>query len=517
MTKKLAVLVAVVLLGCCAPKERVATIAVQTEAEQKISQADSLRGKGCFVALKQAFNIYQDLSKQPKVRKLVASKLTEVCLLLSVREKELGISNKAYLDEALALIKENSTLGGYAVYSEIAGIFWVQGKGVMGDVDTRFDWQATQEKLKKADAGLRLRAKGSEFCAYMYAVLRCAFMPTYGISLYEQKDDLAVIWATLPESPLLKFKRAICPKENPDLLKEILAAEPQFYEANYFLGSASLAGGKLLEAEKYFLEALAGIPESSQITLSLATIAFATEELERSLDYYEKTLAVAPEFRDALLGKAICLSYLGRPAEAIAVCQKIIGLGYWLLGESYYWMAWNQHELKDNEAAAASIEQAKGRLPTSSEVFTLSGNLALERGDLAKAEKDLREALQYNPQHGEALMLLGSLYAQKNDWPNSGAYFEKAGSAYESEANGLKNKMAEIEKSELQPGRKDALLRKKAYQLEKVILTKATGYYDAAAGYSNSGQKPKAVAMAMRAALHPAFKQKAEDLLATLK
>ncbi|MEW5900090.1 MAG: tetratricopeptide repeat protein [Acidobacteriota bacterium] len=516
MAKKL-LLFLLIFLSFCTPRPQVETASSSAEINARLGEADALRRKGCYVSLKRALQIYRDLYGQPKHRKMVAGRLAEALLLLSVREKELGIANKSYLDQALLIIKENPSLGGYSIYAEIARIVALQGKGVMRDIDTRFSWQETAKKVKNADADLTRRAGSDEFSAYMYAVQKCGFDPAYGVSLFEEKGDLGQVLDIFPDSLLLKYKRAICPKENADLLKEILAAEPEFYEANYFLGNDALARGNLLEAEQYFLEALTGIPESPQITISLASVAFAVEEFERSLDFYEKTLALAPEYRDALLGKAICLSYMGRPSEAISVCEKIISLGYWLLGESHYWLAWNQHELKDNVTAAANIEEAKGRLPTSSEVFTLSGTLALEREDLAKAEKDLKEALQYNPANADALMLLGDVYARKKDWPGSAACFEKAGFACEDEAARLEAKIDDLKKSKLQSDRMNALLRRKARQLEKVSLARAAAFYNAGAGYFNCGQRSKVLEMTGKASEHPQFKQKADELASQIK
>ena len=260
-----------------------------------------------------------------------------------------------------------------------------------------------------------------------------------------------------------------------------------------------------------------GIPESAQATILLASIAVALEEVERGLKYYEKTLDILPDYRDALLGKAICLSTLGRPEEAISVCEHIIALGYWLLGESYYWMAWNQHELKDYAAADMNIEQAKGRLPTSAEVFTLSGLVALDREDLAKAEKEFREALRYDPSSSDVLYNLGDLSSRKEDWPGSGLYFEKAGFAFENEGEALRRKILEAEKSTLAPQRKESLISKRRARLERALLSRATSFYNAAAGYFNAGQNYKALEMATRSAEHPAFKQKAEELASGIK
>ncbi|MDH7512442.1 MAG: tetratricopeptide repeat protein [Clostridiales bacterium] len=511
-------LLTLLLLYYCAPKEKVEVTPLSTEIEEKIAAADALYRRGCYVPLRKAFLVYGEVYGQPGFKKRVADKLAMTSLLIAVREKELGIDNRSYMDVALELIKENASLAGLLSYAEIAGLFWVQGKGVMRDIDEKVTWKEmqerlkTQEKLKKMETELRKRAQDDEFFAYMYAVMKCHFS-----SPFEKREDLAWLEAAFPDSLLIKYKMAICPEENEALLRPILDEESEFFEVAYNLGNLSLGRGNLLEAESHLLRAHQGITESPQITILLASIYLALEELERSLDFYEKTLAIAPEYRDALLGKAICLSYAGRHDEAIPVLEKIIALGHWLIGESYYWLAWNQHELKKNDEAAENIEQAKSRLPTSSEVFTLSGIIALERGDLVKAEKDLKEALEYNPANSEALFNLGSLYAGKEDWQNSGAYFGKAAFAFETDERALRAKIAEAEKSALSPERKEKFLRKKRVQLERTAISRATAFYNAAAGYLNAGQKPKALEMATKAADHPSFKEKAEELISRVK
>jgi len=482
------------------------------EIERQIAAADSVSRKGCYVPLKEAFGIYSALYTRPECRDLVAARLVKNSLLLAVREKELGMSGRAYLDTALTIIKENAGLETFSPYAEIAGLLWIQGKGVMPNIDERFPWKETEEKLERLDAELQEKAKTDEFSAYMYASLRCLLASSSEIG--EEPSELAALF---PESPLLTYKEATCPRENEELLSLILSHEPQFYEAAYHLATLSLSRGNLLQAEGHLLKMYEGIPESPQATLLLATIAFALEEVEQSLEFYEKTLDIMPGYRDALLGKAICLSSLGKPEEAIAVCEKIVSLGYWLLGESYYWMAWNQHELKDNAAAEANIEEAKGRLPTSSEVFSLSGLIAMERENLAKAEKDFQEALQYDPVNSDVLYNLGEISAKKEDWPNSGLFFEKAGFAFEQEAGTLREKIAQVEGSTLAPRRKERLVRKKRVRLERLLLSQSTAFYNAAAGYFNSGQKYKALEMAARSVEHPALKDKAEKLMAGIK
>jgi tetratricopeptide (TPR) repeat protein len=506
------VLLGLTFLVSCSTGNRAELASLHAEIEQRIADADSLDRTGCYVTLREAFGVYSSLYEVPGCRDLVAARLVKNGLLLAVREKELGMTGRTYLDAALAVIEENPRLETFIPYAEIAGLFWVQGRGVLSHVDERFSGKDTEEKLRSLDEELRKRAQGDEFSAYMYATLKCLLAPPA-----EKCEEPAEMAAHFPDSLLLAYLEATAPAEDEALLDLILAQEPRFHEAAYHLGMLSLGRGHLLQAEGHFLKMHEGIPESPQATVLLATIAFALEEVERSLEFYEKTLDILPDFRDALLGKVICLSSLGKPEEAIAVCQKIIGLGYWLLGESYYWRAWNQNELKDYAAAAESIGQSKGRLPTSSEVFTLSGLIGVAREDPAQAEKDFKEALRYDPTNSDALYNLGEISARKDDWPNSALFYEKAAFAFEKEGGNLREKIAQVEGSNLAPQRKEKLLRKRRARLEKMLVSRATAFYNAAAGYFNAGQKYKALEMAARAVEHPALREKAEELMSGIK
>lgn len=61
--------------------------------------------------------------------------------------------------------------------------------------------------------------------------------------------------------------------------------------------------------------------------------------------------------------------------------------------------------------------------------------------------------------------------------------------------------------------RKARLLARKKFQMEKTRLTKATAYFNAAAGYYNAGIPDKALTWVRNAAAHPYFEQKAKDFI----
>ncbi len=511
MTGTLSALILILALGTCAPSRQVVTVEV-TDPGLKAKQAASLVEKGHYLAFKKAVSIYGQLYGNRAMRSKVAAPYLEARLLLALREKEIGLDNPATIAAAEALLRENPMLAGLRPCLTLISAVPPRTRGVMRDIDTASWGKAGQDALKAAEESVRKTAATDSFSACVLAAWSCSF------GRYSEKwRDPAGLLKIYPDSLPLKYEVAICGEGRPDLLEEILAREPEFAEAHYHLGEIALKSGKLLDAETHLLKAYEAIPESPQTLILLGGIYFATEEFDKSLGFYDLTLQVSPEYRDALLGKAICLSYLGRYEDAISPLGRMLELGYWLLGEAHYWLAWDLHELKRDAEALRHIDEAKGRLPTNSEVFGLSGTISLETGELDRAEKDFLESLKYNTANSESLFGLGTVAGRKNRWEESGSYYEKAGRAFESAETALEAKIEEIKGSALSEERKARLVRKRELQIERVRLTGATAYYDAAAAYLNAGLKDKAVAAAAKSAAHPALKEKTKELLRSIK
>ncbi|MGA2363028.1 MAG: tetratricopeptide repeat protein [Candidatus Aminicenantales bacterium] len=511
MTGFLSILSLILTLAACAPSRKVVTVEV-TDPGLKTRQAASFVDKGHYLAFKRAVLIYGELYGNRAMRPKIATPYLEASLLLALREKEIGLDNPATIAAAERLLQENPMLAGLGPWVTLISAIPPRTRGVMRDIDTRSWGKAGQDALKAAEESVRKSAATDKLSACVLAAWSCSF------GRYSEKwRNPAELMKIYPDSLLMKYEIAICGEGRPDLLEEILAKEPEFAEAHYHLGETALKSGRLLDAEAHLLKAYEAIPESPQTRILLAGIYFATEEFDKSLEFYDLSLQVSPEYRDALLGKAICLSYLGRYEDAIPPLDRMLELGYWLLGEAHYWLAWNLHELKRDAEALRHVDEAKGRLPTNSEVFGLSGTISLEMGELDRAEKDFLESLKYNPANSESLFGLGTVAGRKNLWEESGSYYEKAGRAFESAETTLQAKVEEIKGSALSGERKARLLRKRELQLERVRLTGATAYYDAAAAYINAGLKDKAIPPAAKSAAHPALKDKTEELLRSIR
>ncbi len=477
--------------------------------EEKIAEAESLAMRQTYVRLRRAFSLYQEIEKHSPGRGRFAKGYAMTALLLAVRAKEVGLRNGEYLGKARELVTASESLAGLAPALAVADFVPVKTEGVWSDEPE--PGPGAEKKLPASEllaSGLAAHPEAAPFFAYFRVLL----LEQAG-QIEPAKSVLDKALAEYPDSLLLKYKRATTPPGDRKLLEEIADKEPEFFEAFLEQGRIALEGGALITAEKHFLRAHEGIPDSPRITILLAGVNFGTEEYDRSLDFYEKTLALAPGYMEALLGEAICLSCQGRCGEAIPHLEDLMARGPSLKGECLFWLAADLHEMGEDERAAAEIEQAKPVLPVA-RVYTLAGTIALERDLPDAAERDLKIAVGMDTGESDAFFGLGKLYARKKAWPDSALNFMFAGLGFESDEKKIIGKIGQVEGSPMPEDRKARLLARKKGQLEKTRLTKATAQFNAAAGYFNSGDLEKARTWARQAAAHPYFADKAKEFMA---
>jgi tetratricopeptide (TPR) repeat protein len=508
-----------ILFSFCAPKKKIEIAPQVVEYQSKEKDADTLFKKGSYACLKEAFQIYHDLLSEPPFQEQTKEKLIKTGLLLTLREKELGILKNKYLEQPSDIIKESPSLSEFSHYLEIVNLIPKETKGATqdekADISRIF---ATWDKLKKNvnewNEQLKKESETDEFLAYLYISLNRSL--PFHIKT-KDKPDFPRLLEVFPDSSLIQYLLSLNPKENQKSLDELVQREPRFHEVYYFLGEMALMRKQLITAEKNFLRAYEQIPESSSTIISLASIYFSFEELEKSLEFHEEALRMAPAYRAALLGKALCLGYLGKNEEAIETLNVLIKLGKYHMGDAHYWLAWNHNELENLDEAWENIEKAKNYFVGYSQVLSLAGIIAFKKENLVVAEENLKEALKLDPSNCEASYYLGKVYSVYQDWKESGIYFEKAALCNEGKEKKLKDKIKQIENSDFSEERKVRLIKKKRIQLRKTILTKATFFYNAAAGYYNAGMKEQALSLAQKATLHSALKEKAEELILKIK
>ncbi|MCX6561566.1 MAG: tetratricopeptide repeat protein [Candidatus Aminicenantes bacterium] len=508
-------------LSACAGGGKPETAPGGVSIEAKRAEAAGLVARGHYEAFKKAATIYADLYALKAAHKSVAADYVKTLVLLRIRERQLSIQTSHTVDTALAVIGANPELAGLKFYIEHADLVASRTRGIQVDFAdthsyarwTQADFEKSMKAAQATQADLRAKTTSADYYAFAYL----AFYASYAAGR-DGQEDYGPIFALFPESRLMLYMNAMrTTKEKPDLLERLTAADSEFYEAWFHLGELALGERNLLSAEADFLKAEAGLVDSPQVFIYLASIYTTTEEFEKSLSYYDRTLALSPGYRDALLGKAISLSYLGRYREAIEVLGKMVELGNWLMGEAHYWLAWNRHALDEDAAAQAHIEESKGRLPTNSEVFGLAGTIALDLIQFDRAEKEFKEALKYNGGNVEALFGLGRISDSRSNWQDASLYYDLAAEVVGRNEAAIETKIAEIKAAPMAEDRRARMLKKKENQLLVTRVTRATAFYNAAASWLNLGRPDKARPAAERAAAHPQFKEKATALLARMK
>jgi tetratricopeptide (TPR) repeat protein len=488
--------------------------------EARLAEAGEAVNRGSYTGFKRAAAIYKELSATPRIADRVAEAYIRTLILLLTRERQIGIAISATPGTAQELLKTRPRLSAYAYLVDQVQWAAMPMRGIQTDIRvasiagrTQQDFEKAMAEAKARRAELRAKAAAADFDAYCYIFLYASMA-----SMREGEEDFSPLFSLHPESRLMRYLNATrYRRENPDLLKKLVEDDPEFYEAHFHLGELALAERAILTAEKEFLKAEPGLQDSPQVSIYLASLYTVTEEYEKSLAYYDRTLALSPEYRDALLGKGISLSSLGRYREAIEPLNRMVELGNWLMGEANYWLAWNRHALKEDAAAQFHIDESKGRLPTNSEVFGLAGTIALELGQTDKAEAEYKEALKYNGGNTEALFGLGRISDGRERWRDAALYYDQAAEVVGRNETAVEAKIAEIKAAPVSEERRARMLEKKEGQLRITRATRATAFYNAAASWLNAGQPEKARPAAERAASHAQFKERAEALLLRMK
>jgi tetratricopeptide (TPR) repeat protein len=483
----------------------------------RIAAADGLFAAGHYRALSEALETYREALSVPEQAPAVAEKVVRTSLALELRKRNLGIIPEEPFPDLEAPLAVDPSLSRYGPWIELLDGLPVRVKGSPGfekiggrTLDGQLDWVA--ERVPQLDRELGAAAENDDLAAALRLALRAAF----GYKFPEQLN--AMLYPDLhPSSKLAAFEAAMFPAYDFERLDALLERDPDFGEIHYFLGEAALLAGRLLTAEKRYLEALPKLPGSLSLLISLAKVAFQMEETESCLEWNERALALLPTYRDALLGKGLALGYLGRGEEALAVLGRLLELGTYYMGEGHFWTAWNLNELGRLEEARRSIESAKVFLVDVVDVYSLSGIIAYRERRLDDAEKDLLHALKLHSSESDPAYYLGRLYADRKDWLLSGTYFAGAAMSLETKEGEMEKKIGEIESSEMAPERKARLVAKKRAQIVSVQLTKATCQYNGAAGFHNAGSFERALDLARMAAVHPAFAEMAADLIKMIR
>jgi tetratricopeptide (TPR) repeat protein len=347
----------------------------------------------------------------------------EAALLLVLRSKELGLPVTPWLERANAAT-ENDPLR--IAYERMAAA--VPADALSGDREAFIgrprefiDPQTRRTKLETLADGSASR----ELRAYVQGALVCAFSTAEDIDAFVKSIEETA-------APLLHYRAGLCLAEHASRLRRLQESEGGFVDADYPLGRYARddAAPDQEEAMRRFQSASAAFPASSSIPTAIGNLYRAWEEWAPASTAYESALALRPTHPDALLGRTIALSHLGRHQESLDTVARLIEVGRWFQGEAYYWRGWNHLQLKDYPAARTATDRAKSLMVNAS-VFVLSGMIDWSMMRLDTAEREFEQALTMDFGQCDAALFLGGVRAEMAKAEPALAAFNQARQCYD--------------------------------------------------------------------------------------
>jgi tetratricopeptide (TPR) repeat protein len=212
-----------------------------------------------------------------------------------------------------------------------------------------------------------------------------------------------------PTSPFaLNNYALICAHDgNPEkaltLLKEALALDPDFADADVNLGNLHLAGGEADLAELDYRAALKAKPEHPVARYDLALLLSKTGGLDEAERLLEKLVAAGPGASDgeahALLGRVLLRR--GNLPAARAALERALALDATLAAAETD-LGVVRLEQGDLEAARATFDRVIARKPDYAPAFNNRGNVRVAEGKIEEAKVDYERALEIDPSYADA-------------------------------------------------------------------------------------------------------------------
>jgi tetratricopeptide (TPR) repeat protein len=506
----LKVVIGVSMLTACAPK-KAAVSNLTADGAARLAAAHELVGRGCYDCLVLALREYGALRGLPSTAEAASTSFANAAVLLSLRQRELGMSDDDYLRQAREAPLNRASAASFSSVLDMVDLLpWrLTGVAFSNDAQLQNDRRLRENRKAWSDE-LRTRADRDVFSAYAWLALMCA--SAEGRALGD--EALKAPAAAFSDLPLIIYRTATCFAPDTKALAGLLQIEPRFVELNYFLALQEIVQGKLEEADERLQRAYAWHPRWPAVTLGLGNVAMTAEDFERARSFYDETLALAPGQLDAMLGRLRSLSYLGRHEDAIRAADTIVE-GNWYRGEALYWRAWNEVQLARLEPAWTDIENA-WKLDMTADVAKLAGIIAYRRQQLDVARVKFEEGHRMKPDDCELGFFLGSVLADQRNWTPAADLFVGTASCLENERRQLEEDIARIRASSANAERQGRMVARREQQIANAERMLANSWFNTAVSYFNLSRKAEARDYAQKVASDTQFGERARELLTRL-
>ena len=423
----------------------------------------------------------------------------DTTLLLAVRQKEIGVDADATLAQARALL---SRLRG-SIRSQTDGSDHLEtllraADAVVGDL-SGLDSEARAQREHGAGSSPVNVATAARLRDELQAVAATDVIAAYLVEALDCETSRNRLPArprldpppTLGETPLMRYRVAICSSGQPIALGPLREENPGWVETFYFEGKYEM-GSPARPAEPAravpMLTRVAEVfPGSLPIYLMLARAQEMNGEFAQALASFDHVLALKPTHVDARLGRVRNLSFISRTDEAVTAASVLIEGGTWHVGDAYYWRAWNQYLAQRVEPAWLDVQEAL-RLLANTSVYALAGSIAYARKDLDVAVQHFDAAVQIDPTNCAAASSAGLVQVDRGAWPLAAEAYSTATRCFALTAKTARADLERLEQSALEPAVKAARLSTARKRLESAEELGGRAALSAATGYVHAGQ-----------------------------
>jgi tetratricopeptide (TPR) repeat protein len=514
-----AVLAASLLAGGCA-RARV-PVPTAPDVLGRLSNADALTRVGCLDCLEEALREYEAVRTLANLRATDLEAATtgaiRTSLLLELRQRELGMADDGYLQRAQQLIGERPDLQ-TAFAPHLYTIDSIPRRLARFNLATGPDALKRMQQLRANFPALleerRAGADADPLAAYSWLAFYC----THSASREDRSiSTLHSPLVALRDAPIVAYRTATCLGPEVEPLTALLERQPRYVEVTHWLAESALARTQIEEAERLFTIAFKWRPRWPAVTAALGNVLFAFEEHDRALEFFDRTLALASDHPEALIGRIKALSLLGRSKEAFAAIDAILAADTRVSpGEAFYWRAWNFTQVNDLDMAWVAIEEAN-KLWVNSEVLKLGGIIAYRRLQRPAARERFEAAFKLVPEDCETSYLLGNVHAEMRDWPLTSTVFARTATCIESARESLRKEIAAIEASTWDPERKKRQIARREAQITGAARMLVTSWFNIAVSNFNLGSRDEARRYAERVVDDEQFAERARDILKRLQ
>jgi predicted O-linked N-acetylglucosamine transferase (SPINDLY family) len=205
---------------------------------------------------------------------------------------------------------------------------------------------------------------------------------------------------------------------------EVLARDPQQFDALHMLGLIAAQRGRFTEAEARIAAALAINPRSALAHNNFGNVLSEQGRNVDALGEYEAAIAIRPDYADAHSNRGLVLQELGRHEEALPSYRRALELNPGHV-EAHYNQGNCLRDLKRLEEATASYDKALLLSPSYADAWSNRGNALIEMGAAKEGVASYAQALAVRPDLPAALNNRGNQLLEEKRYREAAADFAR--------------------------------------------------------------------------------------------